>query len=108
MEGYLGETRLNVCETPYADYNIQDWIMLWIEMYGGIEGSHHKAWLIDQIARLLKSTGIVVKLAKWENGQKEYRLSLSDPSEEYRNWVCEMKAGEDGPDTYAYDYGIAP
>lgn len=57
--------------------------MIIIERYGGIDGEHHKTWVIDQVARLLTGG-------------------------EYNRWVIEMKAGEDGPDTYDYDEGIAP
>lgn len=54
-----------------------------IERYGGIDGAHHKTWVIDQVARAL--TG-----------------------EHYQTWVIEMKAGEDGPETYGWDEGIPP
>jgi len=54
MEGYLGETILDIHKTEYAMYAPQDWVMLWIEMYGVIDGSHHKEWLLDQIARIIK------------------------------------------------------
>ena len=51
--------------------------------YGGIDGEHHKTWVIDQIARIL--TG-----------------------DHYEEWVREACDGEDGPDTYGWDVGIAP
>jgi hypothetical protein len=51
--------------------------------YGGIDGDHHKAWVIDQIVRVL--TG-----------------------EKYEALVTRAKAGEDGPETYAWDCGVAP
>lgn len=54
-----------------------------IERYGGIDGGHHKTWVIDQVAR-----------------------ALTGPR--YEAWVVAMKAGEDGPDTYEWDEGIAP
>lgn len=54
-----------------------------IERYGGIDGAHHKAWVIDQVARALLA---------------EY----------YPQWVTDMKEGEDGPDTYDWDEGIPP
>jgi hypothetical protein len=54
-----------------------------IERYGQIDGSHHKTWVIDQVARIL----------------------LGD---DYPSWVIDMKAGSDGPDSYGYDEGIAP
>lgn len=51
--------------------------------YGGIDGSHHKTWVIDQVVRALTGDG-------------------------YEEWVRNAKAGEDGPDTYSWDEGIAP
>ncbi len=51
--------------------------------YGGIDGAHHKAWVIDQMVRAL--TG-----------------------ERYAEWVREANDGEDGPNTYEWEGGIAP
>lgn len=51
--------------------------------YGGIDGNHHKAWVLDQVVRVL--TG-----------------------ENYAQWVTDAKDGEDGPNTYDWDEGIAP
>lgn len=51
--------------------------------FGGTDGDHHKAWVIDQMVRAL--TG-----------------------DEYKAFVAETKAGDDGPDTYEWDEGIAP
>lgn len=50
---------------------------------GQIDGAHHKAWVIDQMVAAL--TG-----------------------DEYFEWVKAYKEGEDGPETYAWDEGIAP
>jgi hypothetical protein len=93
MKGYLGETVLDVSQTEYKDYTPQDWAMLWIEMYGGIDGAHHKDWLLDQVARILKGTKVIVELAKWGKGQQEHRFSLDDPTPEYHEWVKQMRAG---------------
>ena len=51
--------------------------------YGGIDGSHHKTWVIDQMVRALAG--------------KDYRKIVRD--------ACD---GEDGPDTYEWDEGIPP
>lgn len=51
--------------------------------YGQIDGAHHKTWVIDQMLRVLL--------------QDEY-------DEAIRNSCC----GEDGPDTYGWETGIAP
>jgi hypothetical protein len=48
-----------------------------------IDGDHHKTWVIDQMVRALAGG-------------------------DYKRIVTEAKAGEDGPDTYAWDEGIAP
>lgn len=107
MEGYLGEKIINIEESEYALYTPQDWIMLWIERYGSIGGDHHKAWLLDQIARILRGTKVIIKIAEWNN-HTETRFDLDDPPQEYWDWIKEMKFGEDGEDTYNYDFGIAP
>ena len=108
MESYLGETILDIHKTKYVMYTQQDWVMMWIERYSGIDGTHHKDWLIDQIARILKGTKIIIKLAKWSNGHEEERFTLDKPTQEYQKWVEEMCDGEDGANTYSYDAGIAP
>jgi hypothetical protein len=64
------------------DSKIEEAINLAV-MYGGIDGAHHKDWLIDQMVR---------KLA----------------GERYDQIVADACAGEDGPDTFSWDCGIAP
>jgi hypothetical protein len=54
-----------------------------IHRYGGIDGGHHKQWVLDQVVRAL--TG-----------------------DRYAAWVANQKAGDDGPNTYEWDEGIAP
>lgn len=51
--------------------------------FSQIDGAHHKAWSIDQMVRALTGG-------------------------EYDNFVAECCAGEDGPNDYAWDIGIAP
>lgn len=51
--------------------------------YGGIDGDHHKAWVIDQMVRVL--TG--------------------DAYEQVVEAAC---SGEDGPHTYTWREGIPP
>lgn len=50
---------------------------------GGIDGDHHKTWVIDQTVRILAGDG-------------------------YEAWIAAHCAGEDGPETYTWDEGIAP
>jgi hypothetical protein len=51
--------------------------------YGGIDGDHHKAWVIDQMVRVLAG-------------------------EQYEEIVRKAKAGKDGPETYGWNEGVAP
>ena len=51
--------------------------------YGGIDGEHHKNWVIDQMVRILA-------------GNK------------YEKIVKDACNGEDGPNTYEWDCGITP
>lgn len=51
--------------------------------HGGHDGSHHKAWCIDQVLRILCG-------------------------DDYERVIRESCDGEDGPDTYIHDVGIAP
>lgn len=50
---------------------------------GQVDGDHHKAWVIDQTVRILTGDG-------------------------YQAWIERYRDGEDGPDTYSWDEGIAP
>lgn len=53
--------------------------------YGNIDGAHHKQWVIDHMVRALLET-----------------------DEAYSAWVAEHNVGEDGPDSYEWEEGIAP
>ena len=53
--------------------------------FGGIDGDHHKAWVIDQMVRALLGS-----------------------SAAYEAWVEDVQAGEDGPETYGWYEGVAP
>ena len=52
--------------------------------YGQIDGAHHKAWVIDQMVRVLVG------------------------GENYEQFIADSCDGEDGPDTYGWDVGIPP
>lgn len=54
-----------------------------LAMYGAIDGAHHKMWVIDQMVRVLTGG-------------------------DYDQWVRDFCAGEDGPQTYEWNEGIAP
>ena len=106
MEGYLGTFPVDIKDTEFVNYTPNDWALYWIGSYGQIDGAHHKNWVLDQVARILQGTEVIVKVAKWENGFKEYRVRLSEPSEKYKEWVLFMKGSEE--EEYSYDEGIAP
>ena len=53
-----------------------------IEQYGGIDGAHHKQWLLNELIKILV--------------------------DDYDGWVVDYEDGEDGPNTYQWDIGIAP
>lgn len=100
MEGYLGETPIRVEKTP------TEWALELIARDGGTDGDHHKAWVLDQIARVLTGTPVHVVEARWSNGHTEVRFDTGEPSEAYRAFVARVRDGEDGPETYSY--GVAP
>lgn len=54
-----------------------------ISSFGGTAGSHHKDWVIDQVTRALTGDG-------------------------YDAFVAACCDGEDGPETYSWEVGIAP
>ncbi len=63
---------------------IQD-ILEMIFEYGGIDGEHHKQWLLNEIVK--KAT--ISKI-------------------HYEEWVKYFNQGEDGPETYEWEVGVAP
>lgn len=54
-----------------------------IDQYASIDGDHHKQWLLARLVWIL--TG-----------------------DRYNEWVRAYEDGEDGPNTYEWDEGIAP
>lgn len=75
--------------------------------YGGIDGDHHKAWVIDQMVRELTECPSVTRSAVDVNG-KPYTYTALGESEAYRQLVRESRDGEDGPETYSWDIGCPP
>ena len=118
MAKYLGETKIKIEDSKFKNYSDFDWAMYFIESYGGIEGDEHKNWVLDQVARIYNGSKLEVKLAKWDNGEEEYRVSVLEPTEKYNNWVLEMRGytfDENGvaiepneDEFYFYDEGKAP
>ena len=93
-DNYLGEESVDVATTRYANYTATDWALFYIDQYGQIDGTHHKLWVIDQVARILHGTPIKVTKASWSTGEYEYRENLDDePSEAYKKWRKRLKNG---------------
>ncbi len=106
MPIYLGEFPITPeCKT-YKDIP-DNWALRWIEQYGGIDGAHHKQWVLDQVARILLGAPVTAVEARWEDHPPELRATVGT-CPEYEAWVISMREGEDGPETYDYDEGIAP
>ena len=103
MANYLGTTDI----TDESNTDPQFVALQYIMLYGGIDGAHHKDWLLDQVARILNGATVTVELAKWDNGKQNIEYSVGE-NEQYHKWVQYLKDGEDGPETYGYDVGIAP
>lgn len=74
---------------------------------GGVDGAHHKAWVIDQMARELTGCPIVAKEAIDCKGVPYVYEALGE-SDEYLSLVAEACDGEDGPNTYEWDVGCPP
>ena len=111
MAKYLGENLVNVKDTEFKDFTSIDWAMYFIERFGQFDGGHHKQWVLDQVSRILKGTQLIIKEAKWDNGNSEYRIQTDEPSEEYKKWVQDMLGDyneEEQEFEYSYDEGIAP
>ena len=47
MKEYLGEELIDISKSDFKTWTIQEWALLYIEMYGGFDGAHHKDWVLD-------------------------------------------------------------
>lgn len=91
-------------ETP--DERIQK-ALAFAVAYGGIDGAHHKDWTIDQMVRALTGCPVVEESATDYKG-KPYVFKSQGESDEYKELVANACDGEDGPETYSWETGIAP
>lgn len=105
---YLGEVSVSQADTSFAGFGPTEWALHFIATYGGDDGSHHKAWVLDQVARILHGTPVVLRRASWSDGLTEIRIETGEPTAAYHQWVADLRDGDDGPETYDYDTGIAP
>jgi len=74
---------------------------------GSTDGGHHKMWVIDQMIRILTDCPTTT-LRLLDNNERPYEYDVLVGNEEYKEAVKAFKAGEDGPETYSWDTGIAP
>lgn len=95
---YLGE--FPAPDSDEANYSKEEMAIEYIGRYGYIDGDHHKQWVLDQVARILMGTPVLVTEARWSDGNSEIRLRTGEPSAEYFEWRGE-NFDED-------DEGIAP
>lgn len=108
---FLGETPIEAKDTEFKDYTPVDWALYYIQCYGGIDGAHHKDWVLDQVVRVLKGTPVLLKKAEWDNHEPEIRFTTGEPTQEYHDWVdmvCGPYDEEEEEYEYEYDEGIAP
>jgi hypothetical protein len=78
-----------------------------IIQYGGIDGDHHKAWVLDQTFRYLCGCPTVMKKAKDYKGQ-EYEYETLGTNDEYNKLVLNAISSEYPQDQSEWDIGIAP
>lgn len=108
MDGYLGDTKINWKEHPeFKDMTQQDWALRIAYHYAQTDGSHHKAWVIDQMVRILNGAEIKVVQAEWDDGYTEIRWTVGT-SDEYQKWVKKYEMEDGDPNAYEWDTGISP
>lgn len=78
-----------------------------IVKWGGIDGAHHKDWVLDQAVRALTGCPVAIEQAEDINGVS-YSYARQTNGEAYEALVAQACDGEDGPDTYGWEEGIAP
>lgn len=85
----------------------EDRIKKALDIAENLEGADHKQWIIDQMVRALTGCPLVQRTAKDWQGHP-YTFEAQGESQEYLDWVAASEDGEDGPQTYEWDTGIAP
>lgn len=86
-----------ILETDLRDFESPVDRALYIALtVGGIDGSHHKQWALDQIVRALLGCEL-------SQSQESFEASAK-----YDQLIAAYQNGEDGPVTYCWDTGIAP
>lgn len=75
--------------------------------FGGVDGGHHKAWVIDQMVRCL--TGCPTESREGvDHDYVTYTYDVLGESDEYKAFVAEHNDGIHGPSSFSWEEGIAP
>ena len=78
------------------------------QQHGQTDGAHHKAWVIDQIVRVLTGCPVVPRVGTDYQGTA-YMYNALGESPEYHAFITAYRGDEDGTETYGeWDEGIAP
>jgi len=75
--------------------------------FGGIDGDHHKAWVIDQMVRALTGCPMVKYTGKGADGEP-YTCDIQGESLEYKQVVADACEDGDDPNAYEWEIGIPP
>ena len=75
--------------------------------FAGNDGDHHKTYCIDQMVRALTACP-VVSTSVPVGPDAVASAETQGKSDAYERWVAAHKFGDDGPETYGWDEGIAP
>lgn len=111
-ETYLGCTQITKDQTPYADWTSAQIALNFIQRFGGIDGAHHKDWVLDMVARILNGAEMEFRKREWTDHEPEYDIIVGE-SKQYLEWVDMVRGPwiEDEDYTgweYGYNEGIAP
>tara|TARA_B100002019_G_C21221356_1_gene574936 strand:- start:980 stop:1297 length:318 start_codon:yes stop_codon:yes gene_type:complete len=87
---YLGEFDVNINNTPFKNYTENDWACHFLFHNGLYDGQLQKNWTIDQALQILKGTKVIVKEARWSDGYSKYKITLDEPSDEYKKFLAEQ------------------
>lgn len=102
---FLGEQAIDVASHPvFGSFDRTAWALLLAQENADVEGAAHKAWVLDQVVRVLHGTPVAVRLASWSDGREEHRFCLGVPSASYQQW--RQALAENG--NVNYDEGIPP
>jgi len=78
---------------------------------GGVDGEHHKQWVLDQVVRVLTDCPVTVKTKILTSGVP-FDYEVLGESKQYKAWLEEYRgAWDDENEEYEFgewDEGIAP